>query len=88
MTVLPPKRVNSPPKAEIIPVTQTVNLPINKAILDGSGSTDDISEPLTYSWEVTSGPVGYQPGLMETPTLTLENLIAGNYTIRFVITDR
>lgn len=87
VTVLAAKRINAPPKASIIPATQTVNLPTNKAIVDGSGSTDDSTQPLTYAWEIISGPVGYQPTLLPSPTLTLENLIAGNYTIRLTVSD-
>ena len=38
------KRVNTPPKAIVQPVFQTVNLPTTKAIIDGSPSTDDSSD--------------------------------------------
>jgi len=32
------------------------------------------------------GPIGYQPNLVDTPTLQLNNLIAGNYTFKLVLT--
>eukprot|EP00090_Calanus_glacialis_P008081 TRINITY_DN16425_c0_g1_i1.p1 TRINITY_DN16425_c0_g1~~TRINITY_DN16425_c0_g1_i1.p1 ORF type:complete len:942 (-),score=151.95 TRINITY_DN16425_c0_g1_i1:315-3140(-) len=87
VTVEPAKRINTPPKAIIVPTTQTVNLPTNKAIVDGSGSTDDSGPIKTYYWEILSGPVGYQPELEQLPTMTLSNLTSGNYTIKLTVTD-
>jgi len=87
VTVLPAKRINTPPKATIVPTTQTVNLPTNKAIVDGSGSTDDSGPIKSYYWEILSGPVGYQPELEQLPTITLSNLTSGNYTIKLTVTD-
>eukprot|EP00092_Neocalanus_flemingeri_P001829 GFUD01001950.1.p1 GENE.GFUD01001950.1~~GFUD01001950.1.p1 ORF type:complete len:942 (-),score=163.76 GFUD01001950.1:271-3096(-) len=87
VTVLPAKRINTPPAAIIVPTTQTVNLPTNKAIVDGSGSTDDSGPIKTYYWEILSGPVGYQPELEQLPTLTLSNLTSGNYTLKLTVTD-
>jgi len=87
VTVLPAKRINTPPKAMIVPTTQTVNLPTNKAIVDGSGSTDDSGPIKSYYWEIVSGPVGYQPELEQLPTITLSNLTSGNYTIKLTVTD-
>ena len=53
VTVLPAARVNQPPRAIIAPLHQTVTLPTNKAIVDGSGSTDDT--PLkSWLWELVS----------------------------------
>ena len=86
VTVLPPKRVNSPPVAVVVPVYQSITLPTNKAIIDGSSSTDD--RPLTnYRWELLSSPVGYQAQLEQNPTITLNNLSTGNYTVKMTVTD-
>ena len=86
VTVLPPKRVNSPPVAVVVPVYQPITLPTNKAIIDGSSSKDD--RPLTnYRWELLSSPVGYQAQLEQKPTITLTNLTTGNYTVRMTVTD-
>ena len=87
VTVLPAKRINTPPKAVIVPAEQTVNLPTNKAVVDGSGSTDDSGKLASYSWVLDSGPVGYQPDLPSLPTLSLTNLTAGNFTLRLTVTD-
>lgn len=38
VTVLPPHRINTPPKVVITPQTQTVKLPNSGAVLDGSAS--------------------------------------------------
>lgn len=38
VTVLPPKRTNTPPLVVITPQTQTVKLPNSVAVLDGSAS--------------------------------------------------
>ena len=87
VTVLAAKRINSPPKAVIVPAIQTVNLPTNKAVVDGATSTDDSGKIGSYLWVLDSGPVGYQPDLPSLPTLSLTNLTAGNYTIRLTVTD-
>ena len=60
VTVLPVRRVNRPPQAVILPPQQTVNLPTNKAVVDGSTSTDDSTggdgggggSALTYAWSI------------------------------------
>ena len=87
ITVLPMARLNTPPQAVLEPKNQTVTLPTKKAIIDGSGSTDDT--PLTnYLWELVSGPVGYQADLESDSILTLSNLIVGNYTLKLTVTDQ
>jgi len=86
VTVLPALHINQPPKAVINPPQQNVTLPTNKAIIDGGQSTDD-SNSLTYAWTIVSGPLGFQPSLPAVPTLTLDDLIAGNYTIKLTVTD-
>ena len=87
VTVLAARRINSPPKAVIVPTSQTVNLPTNKAVVDGAGSIDDSGALASYAWVLDSGPVGYQPDLPALPTLSLTNLTAGNYTLRLTVTD-
>jgi hypothetical protein len=77
VTVLPALRLNLPPRAVIVPASQTVTLPTSSAILDGTQSSDDSGTVASYAWEIHSGPLGYQPVLPSVPTLTLENLVAG-----------
>ena len=87
VTVLSAKRINSPPKAAIVPAIQIVNLPTNKAVFGGEPSTDDSGKIASYLWALDSGPVAYQPILPSLPYITLTNLIAGNYSIRLMVTD-
>jgi len=86
VTVLPMQRVNTPPHAKVSPPTQNLTLPTNKAVIDGSKSTDDGGE-MTYTWAITSGPMGYERELPHSSTLTLDDLIAGNYTVQLTVKD-
>ena len=83
-------KINKPPVAIVTPRTQVVTLPTKKAIIDGSSSTDDedVSQ-LTYKWEIRKNPIKYElpPQHYTDPTLTLDNLVAGNYTIRLTVSD-
>lgn len=87
VTVNPPVRINKPPLAVVKPPTQLVNLPTKKAIIDGSFSTDD-SNDLTYKWELVSAPMSYPRELPDGPTLALDNLVEGNYTVKLTVTDK
>ncbi|XP_008209692.1 dyslexia-associated protein KIAA0319 isoform X1 [Nasonia vitripennis] len=86
VTVLPPKRLNQAPIPVISPASQIVKLPNTGAVLDGSASKDD-DKIVSYHWELQQGPIGYQPSLVDTPTLQLDNLIAGNYTFKLTVED-
>ena len=46
-------------------------------MIDGSKSSDDSDDLLSFSWVISSGPMGYQPELPLVPTLTLDHLIVG-----------
>lgn len=39
-------------------------------------------------WELVTEPLGYQPSLTDGPLLTLDNLVAGNYTVKVIVTDK
>ncbi|KAJ0174628.1 hypothetical protein K1T71_009736 [Dendrolimus kikuchii] len=87
VTVLPPKRINTPPIVVITPQTQTVKLPNSVAVLDGSASKDD-DAIISWHWDLTSGPIGYQPPLEDGPTLVLNDLKQpGNYTFKLTVED-
>ena len=83
-------KLDQPPQAIVTPTRQVVALPTKRAIIDGSSSTDDedVSQ-LTYKWVIRKNPIKYEiPTQHSTdPTLTLDNLVAGNYTIRLTVTD-
>ncbi|KAH9633261.1 hypothetical protein HF086_006863 [Spodoptera exigua] len=77
VTVLPPHRVNTPPQVVITPQSQTVKLP----------NTDD-DAIISWHWDLTSGPIGYQPPLQDGPTLLLNDLKQpGNYTFKLTVED-
>ncbi|CAH0400900.1 unnamed protein product [Chilo suppressalis] len=87
VTVLPLKRINTAPVVVITPQTQTVKLPNSGAVLDGSSSKDD-DAIISWHWDLTSGPIGYQPPLQDGPTLVLKDLKQpGNYTFRLTVED-
>lgn len=87
LTVLPAKRINIPPSPMITPKYQVIKLPNNKAVLDGSTSTDD-DKIESYKWELVQGPINYSPTLQEKPTIELSDLKEpGNYTFKLTVTD-
>ncbi len=87
LTVLPAKRINIPPTPIITPDYQIIKLPNNKAVLDGSTSTDD-DKVESYKWEFVQGPINYSPSLQEQPTIELNDLKEpGNYTFKLTVTD-
>ncbi|CAK1586989.1 unnamed protein product [Parnassius mnemosyne] len=87
VTVLPPKRTNTPPLVVITPQSQTVKLPNSVAVLDGSASKDD-DAIISWHWDLTSAPISYQPQLQDGPTLVLKDLKQpGNYTFKLTVED-
>lgn len=87
VTVSAPKRINKPPVPIITPKIQVIKLPNNKAILDGSTSTDDDKIEL-WKWELEKGPINYSPTLQEQPTIELDDLKEpGEYIFKLTITD-
>ncbi|XP_013408789.1 dyslexia-associated protein KIAA0319-like protein isoform X2 [Lingula anatina] len=86
VTVLPPKRKNTPPVAVIKPASQRIELP-NSAILDGSGSKDD-DKIVSYYWEEVSGPLESSDFKdSDKPLLSLKNLSPGEYKFKLTVTD-
>lgn len=77
------QRINTPPKAVILPSSLVVKLPNTVAVLDGSSSRDDTGI-VHWRWELQKGQLGYRPHLPpDTPTLQLNDLqIPGNYTFK------
>ena len=71
------------------PAEQKVTLPTSKAVIDAAASTDDFDTPkdLKFKWEIISSPLEYQQELQDLPTITLEKLVVGNYSLRVMVTD-
>lgn len=81
--VQPP--VNQPPIAKA-GIDQTITLPQNELLLDGSLSIDPDGQIKSYKWTKVSGP----GVLMEDDTtsiLSLKSLVEGIYVFRLTITD-
>ena len=74
--------MNTPPVAIAEPAQQNLRLPSNSALIDGSRSTDD-DKIASFKWTLESGPLGYTlSGDDSQGRLRLENLTAGNYTLK------
>ncbi|KAL7026936.1 hypothetical protein ACKWTF_005240 [Chironomus riparius] len=87
VTVLPAKRLNTPPFVIITPKHQVIKLPNYKAVLDGSTSTDD-DKIDAWKWELVQGPINYSPTLQDQATIELNDLREpGNYTFKLTVTD-
>jgi len=57
--------------------------------LDGSASNDADSDPLTYSWSITSKPAGSTAGLSD-PSLAMPSFVAdvaGDYVAQLIVND-
>jgi hypothetical protein len=66
---------------------QTITLPVNKALLDGSGSTDPDNNIIGYAWRKIAGPPnsGFSdPVAIKTEALDLSNAV---YLFELTVTD-
>ena len=77
---------NYPPIAVILPPKQTVFLPNDTAVFNGSTSTDDVLI-VSYVWELIDGPSGFDAVFPSGPSITMTDLTEGNYTISLTVTD-
>ena len=66
---------------------QNITLPITKAVLDASGSSDDTKD-LNFKWEIISSPMEYKQELPQMAIITLKDLVPGNYTVKVTVTDK
>jgi gliding motility-associated-like protein len=76
--------VNNPPAAAA-GVDQSITLPTNTTIFNGSG-TDSDGTISTYAWILVSGP-SCTLSNQNTANLTVSNLVAGSYIFRLTVTD-
>ncbi|KAJ1354948.1 hypothetical protein KIN20_012047 [Parelaphostrongylus tenuis] len=85
LVVEPPQSSNKPPKAVIRPESPVHGVEGARLILDAAGSIDD-DKIVSYKWTQDEGP-SIPMQAMDTPVLTLDNMVAGNYVFSVVVTD-
>jgi hypothetical protein len=83
---------NAPPPPNVRPIAnagvdQNLSLPANAATLDGSGSLDPDGTISSYAWSRISGPATYSIVNANGITTVVNNLVAGTYEFRLVVTD-
>jgi PA14 domain/Secretion system C-terminal sorting domain/PKD domain len=66
---------------------QTITLPNNQVILDGSGSVAPSGNIISYSWTQSSGPSAAAFGTPGASSTTAGSLIAGTYVFTLTIKD-
>ncbi len=82
-TTAPPP--NTPPLADAGP-DESVMLPTNSVVLDGSGSADTDGTIATYAWTKVNGGAATIVTPNEDVT-DITGLVAGSYTFRLAVTD-
>lgn len=80
-----PGPTNQPPVV-VVPGNQTLTLPVNSIVLDGSGTSDPNGDAITYAWTKQSGPACTLAGTT-TNKLTVTAMVAGTYVFRLTATD-
>jgi len=66
---------------------QTIQLPVNSIVLDGTKSTASSGSIVSYEWSKISGPSGAAIVDISAGTTTVNNLIEGVYTFELKVTD-
>jgi C4-type Zn-finger protein len=66
---------------------QSIQLPKNSVMLDGSGSTDSDGSISSYQWTQKSGPSSAAINYDTAATTKVSDLIAGKYVFKLTITD-
>ncbi|KAK6742128.1 hypothetical protein RB195_009787 [Necator americanus] len=85
LKVEPAKVPNKPPKAVIRPESPVHGVEGSRLTLDAEGSIDD-DKIVSYKWTQDKGPSIPLPA-MNTPILTLDNMVAGTYVFSVLVTD-
>jgi gliding motility-associated-like protein len=78
-------RINSSPTAGAGP-DLTITLPINSAIINGTGKDID-GAIASYLWTKVSGPTSYKLENQTTPNLTVKDVIEGTYQFKLFVQD-
>ncbi len=86
VTVIDPGSPNRPPVADA-GIDQTITLPVNSGILNGSASTDPDNNITAYAWTKISGPSSFSINNAGTVQAQITNLVAGVYQFELKVTD-
>ncbi|HYF33159.1 MAG TPA: PKD domain-containing protein [Chitinophagaceae bacterium] len=87
ITVAPaPPPPNMPPTANA-GGDQSIQLPVNNVMLNGSASSDADGTIITYAWTKVAGPAQYNIVSAGSVSTTVDNLVAGTYSFRLQVTD-
>lgn len=85
-TVTPPPPPNQPPVAKASS-NQTITLPLDSVILDGSASYDPDGTIADWKWTKQSGPSGFVINDSSTSKTIVSGLTAGTYIFTLTVTD-
>lgn len=82
----------APPPPNVAPIAQagpdkTITLPVNEVTVNGSSSTDDDGEIVSYAWSYVSGPSAYTITGINAVSTTIKDLEAGIYKFRLEVKD-
>ena len=77
---------HSPPVANA-GADQTITLPTNNVVVDGSASRDADGTIVSFLWTEVSGPSQVTIVNPSSVTTTITNLVAGTYIIKLTVTD-
>jgi hypothetical protein len=86
VTPLPPPPANRPPVANV-GIDQTITLPSNSVILNGSASVDPDNNITSYAWTKISGPSSFNIANANAVQTQVSNLVQGNYKFELKVTD-
>lgn len=77
---------NLPPVSQA-GIDQSIYLPVNSALLNGSGSHDPDNNITGYIWAKVSGPASYNMSTPNAVQTTVTNLTQGTYLFELKVTD-
>lgn len=84
--------VTTAPAANEAPIAkagpyQTIGLPANTVILDGSSSSDPDNNIISYSWTKFAGPYSFNITTPNSAKTKVTNLVVGTYRFELKVTD-
>jgi poly(3-hydroxybutyrate) depolymerase/uncharacterized protein (DUF2141 family) len=82
----------APPPPNVAPTAnagsdQSIQLPVSSATLNGSASSDADGSITSYAWSKIAGPAQYNIVNSGSVNTTVDNLVAGTYSFRLIVTD-